>query len=187
MVTEKLYHLLQGPRLNGSGGQGPFRRSDRDDRASDWNPRCRAGRGRDERRGVAAISGPARPSRPRRRRPSGWQLPPDAAETKNPLTVDAKLLATGKARLQGQVSEMPRPRRPRRRSGRGSGRRQHGSDRRQAGRAQPRRGRLLQDLERPQEAEDARRRRTSSRRSRSGPSWRTCSRCGRPRRRSGRL
>lgn len=28
---------------------------------------------------------------------SGWQLPPDAAETKNPLTVDAKLLATGKA------------------------------------------------------------------------------------------
>ncbi len=28
---------------------------------------------------------------------SGWQLPPDADETKNPLTVDAKLLATGKA------------------------------------------------------------------------------------------
>ena len=28
---------------------------------------------------------------------SGWQLPPDAAETKNPLTVDAKLVATGKA------------------------------------------------------------------------------------------
>jgi mono/diheme cytochrome c family protein len=28
---------------------------------------------------------------------SGWQLPPDAAETKNPLTVDAKLLATGKS------------------------------------------------------------------------------------------
>jgi mono/diheme cytochrome c family protein len=29
--------------------------------------------------------------------PSGWQLPPDAEDTKNPLAVDAKLLATGKA------------------------------------------------------------------------------------------
>jgi mono/diheme cytochrome c family protein len=28
---------------------------------------------------------------------SGWQLPPDADDTKNPLTVDAKLVATGKA------------------------------------------------------------------------------------------
>ena len=28
---------------------------------------------------------------------SGWQLPPEAAATKNPLTVDAKLLATGKS------------------------------------------------------------------------------------------
>jgi len=28
---------------------------------------------------------------------SGWQLPPDADTTKNPLTVDAKLLTTGKA------------------------------------------------------------------------------------------
>ena len=28
---------------------------------------------------------------------SGWQLPADADTTKNPLTVDAKLLATGKA------------------------------------------------------------------------------------------
>lgn len=28
---------------------------------------------------------------------SGWQLPPDAEDTKNPLAVDAKLLATGKA------------------------------------------------------------------------------------------
>jgi mono/diheme cytochrome c family protein len=28
---------------------------------------------------------------------SGWQVPPDAAETKNPLTVDPKLLATGKS------------------------------------------------------------------------------------------
>ena len=28
---------------------------------------------------------------------SGWQLPPDAKDTKNPLTVDEKLLATGKS------------------------------------------------------------------------------------------
>jgi mono/diheme cytochrome c family protein len=28
---------------------------------------------------------------------TGWILPPDADDTKNPLTVDAKLLATGKA------------------------------------------------------------------------------------------
>jgi mono/diheme cytochrome c family protein len=27
---------------------------------------------------------------------SGWQIPPEAETTKNPLTVDAKLLATGK-------------------------------------------------------------------------------------------
>ena len=29
--------------------------------------------------------------------PSGWQIPPDAATLKNPLTVDEKLIATGKA------------------------------------------------------------------------------------------
>ena len=29
--------------------------------------------------------------------PSGWQLPPDAETLKNPLTVDDKLLSTGKA------------------------------------------------------------------------------------------
>jgi mono/diheme cytochrome c family protein len=29
--------------------------------------------------------------------PSGWQLPPEADSTKNPLAVDAKLLATGKS------------------------------------------------------------------------------------------
>jgi mono/diheme cytochrome c family protein len=31
------------------------------------------------------------------KQPSGWQLPPDAADTKNPLTVDDKLLANGRA------------------------------------------------------------------------------------------
>jgi mono/diheme cytochrome c family protein len=29
--------------------------------------------------------------------PAGWQLPPDAAELKNPLTVNEKVLAAGKA------------------------------------------------------------------------------------------
>lgn len=31
------------------------------------------------------------------RTPAGWQLPPDADDTVNPLTIDAKLLATGRA------------------------------------------------------------------------------------------
>jgi mono/diheme cytochrome c family protein len=38
-----------------------------------------------------AAAGPQRPSG------NGWQLPPDAADTKNPLAVDAQLLAAGKA------------------------------------------------------------------------------------------
>ena len=33
----------------------------------------------------------------RQAQPAGWQLPPDADDTKNPLEVDAKLLATGRA------------------------------------------------------------------------------------------
>ena len=45
-----------------------------------------------------------RPRRRRQRRPgrsaqqskSGWQIPPEAETTKNPLTVDAKVLAAGK-------------------------------------------------------------------------------------------
>jgi mono/diheme cytochrome c family protein len=41
---------------------------------------------------VAAVA--AGQSAPQAR---GWTLPPDAEETKNPLTVDAALLATGKA------------------------------------------------------------------------------------------
>jgi mono/diheme cytochrome c family protein len=49
-------------------------------RVAEWQPSHASGQGK-----------PAAPS------PSGWQLPADAAETKNPLTVDAKLLATGKA------------------------------------------------------------------------------------------
>jgi len=35
---------------------------------------------------------PAQPSQP-----AGWQLPPDAAETKNPHAVDDKLIANGRA------------------------------------------------------------------------------------------
>ena len=37
------------------------------------------------------------PSQQPARTASGWDLPADAAATKNPLTVDAKLLATGKS------------------------------------------------------------------------------------------
>jgi mono/diheme cytochrome c family protein len=49
---------------------------------------------------VGTIAVAARqPSQQKAAQPSGsgWQLPPDADTTKNPLTVDAKLLASGKA------------------------------------------------------------------------------------------
>src|SRR5215207_3471355 len=42
---------------------------------------------------VAARQAPQQPAKSA----SGWQLPPEADTTKNPLPVDAKLLATGKA------------------------------------------------------------------------------------------
>ena len=41
---------------------------------------------------AAQTTKPAKPTQP-----SGWQLPPDAAETKNPHSVDDKLIATGRA------------------------------------------------------------------------------------------
>ena len=44
----------------------------------------------------AAVSGSAQDN-PAASSPSGWQLPPDAAATRNPLTVDDAVLATGKA------------------------------------------------------------------------------------------
>src|SRR5262245_22918896 len=44
---------------------------------------------------VAAIA--ARQAAPAAKPGGGWTLPPEADSTKNPLTVDAKLLATGKA------------------------------------------------------------------------------------------
>jgi mono/diheme cytochrome c family protein len=45
---------------------------------------------------VSAIAArQAAPSQPKSA--GGWTLPPEAESTKNPLTVDAKLLATGKA------------------------------------------------------------------------------------------
>ena len=44
----------------------------------------------------AAVSGSAQ-DKPAASSPSGWQLPPDAAATRNPLTVDDAVLATGKA------------------------------------------------------------------------------------------
>ncbi len=44
--------------------------------------------------GVAAGSPAQQPAASSK---SGWQLPPEAETTKNPLTVDAKILASGKA------------------------------------------------------------------------------------------
>lgn len=44
--------------------------------------------------GAAALAG--RPESSAQQRGSGWQLPPDAPETKSPLTVDDKVLAAGK-------------------------------------------------------------------------------------------
>jgi mono/diheme cytochrome c family protein len=44
--------------------------------------------------GVAAGSPAQQPAAPSK---SGWTLPPEAETTKNPLTVDAKVLASGKA------------------------------------------------------------------------------------------
>lgn len=42
---------------------------------------------------IAARQPSQQPAKPA----TGWELPPEAAATKNPLTVDAKLLATGKS------------------------------------------------------------------------------------------
>jgi mono/diheme cytochrome c family protein len=45
---------------------------------------------------VAVMLASAPEASPMQRQGSGWTLPPDAADTKNPLTVDDKVLATGK-------------------------------------------------------------------------------------------
>jgi mono/diheme cytochrome c family protein len=46
---------------------------------------------------------------------SGWQLPPEAQDTKNPLTVDAALLATGKSIFKDKCQKCHGP------SGKGDG------------------------------------------------------------------
>jgi mono/diheme cytochrome c family protein len=46
---------------------------------------------------VGAREGRTQTAKPAQTTPSGWQLPPDAAETKNPHAVDDKLLAAGRA------------------------------------------------------------------------------------------
>lgn len=45
---------------------------------------------------TAAVAARSTGQQPAPKTGSGWILPPDAADTKNPLPVDAKLLATGK-------------------------------------------------------------------------------------------
>ena len=47
--------------------------------------------------GVAARQAAPQAQKPQRPSGNGWQLPPEADETKNPLPVDARLLDTGKA------------------------------------------------------------------------------------------
>lgn len=48
--------------------------------------------------GTIASEGSTQTDKPAQpRQPGGWQLPPGAADTKNPLTVDDKLLANGRA------------------------------------------------------------------------------------------
>jgi mono/diheme cytochrome c family protein len=93
LITEKLYHL-HGRRLTVRG-------------------RLRQGqRGKQEKKGmnrrwvalvflcsvmmVSAIAA-RQAAQPQAKPGGGWTLPPEADTTKNPLTVDAKLLATGKA------------------------------------------------------------------------------------------
>jgi mono/diheme cytochrome c family protein len=45
---------------------------------------------------AAALAAGAASAPPQARQTAGWQLPPDADELKNPLTVDATVLAAGK-------------------------------------------------------------------------------------------
>jgi mono/diheme cytochrome c family protein len=47
--------------------------------------------------GVGAGSQPEQTKPAQPKQSSGWQLPPDAESTKNPLTVDEKVLASGRA------------------------------------------------------------------------------------------
>jgi mono/diheme cytochrome c family protein len=63
---------------------------------------------------VSAIAA-KQPAQQPARSASGWQLPPDADTKKNPLPVDAKLIATGKAIYKDNCQKCHGP------SGRGDG------------------------------------------------------------------
>lgn len=63
---------------------------------------------------VAAIAA-RQPSQPPAKSAGGWTLPPEAESTKNPLPVDAKLLATGKSIFKEKCQKCHGP------SGRGDG------------------------------------------------------------------
>jgi mono/diheme cytochrome c family protein len=63
---------------------------------------------------VSAIAA-KQPAQQPARSASGWQLPPDADTKKNPLPVDAKLIATGKAIYKENCQKCHGP------SGRGDG------------------------------------------------------------------
>ena len=110
------------------------------------------------RSGVAAVAAISAVGREPAAQPSAERLAAAAGgrrQTKNPLTVDAKVLATGKTVFKDKCQKCHGP------GGPGDGpdadpdAGRHGPDQREARRAQHRRRRLLQDLERPPEAEDA--------------------------------
>jgi mono/diheme cytochrome c family protein len=46
---------------------------------------------------IGSKSVSAQDKKPAGQTPAGWSLPPDAADTKSPLTVDEKVIATGRA------------------------------------------------------------------------------------------
>jgi mono/diheme cytochrome c family protein len=58
---------------------------------------------------AAVVVGAQQPPQNKPAQGSGWQLPPDAEEKKSPLTVDAKVLATGKAVFKDKCSRCHGP------------------------------------------------------------------------------
>ncbi len=62
---------------------------------------------------AAAWSAPGQTAKPAQ--PAGWTLPPNAAETKNPHTVDDKLIASGRAVFKDKCQRCHGP------AGRGDG------------------------------------------------------------------
>ncbi len=101
--------------------------------------------------GLAAVPAAQQPAASK----SGWDLPPEAQTLKNPLTVDAKVLASGKATFKEKCQKCHGP------QGKGDGPDADPDTRKtwtsppRSGPQEPGRRCLLQGLERPEETEDA--------------------------------